>query len=83
MTLEAQAMGVPVIGFDSGGVSYTVSEKTGVLVTQKNIKQLAEEIEKLVLDKSQYQSMSLEARKWVLDHYTISKMIHEYYADIL
>lgn len=83
VTIEAQSMGVPVIGFDSGGVSYTVTNDTSVLVPQKETIQLATEIEKLITDKNQYQSMSFEARKWVVDHFDISHMIDKYYGDIL
>lgn len=83
VTIEAQAMGLPVIGFDSGGVSYTVTEETSILVPQKDVIQLVKEIEYVIRNKSNYQSMSLEARKWAVHQFDISSMVNAYYNDIL
>ncbi|MEP0263907.1 glycosyltransferase [Dokdonia sp.] len=83
VTIEAQAMGIPVVGFDSGGVSYTVTEKTSILVPQKEVIQLAKEIEGVIIHKSNYKLMSLEARKWAVHQFDISRMVNAYYDDIL
>jgi len=83
VSAEAQAMGVPVIGFNSGGVPYTVTKKTGILVQQKDTKALSNEIGALIIDKNRYQSMSFEARKWVIEQFDISNMIDNYYQDII
>lgn len=46
---EAQACGLPVIGFDSGGVKYTFSDgKTGFIIPEGNVNAMVEKIEKLV-----------------------------------
>ncbi|WP_299684316.1 glycosyltransferase [uncultured Dokdonia sp.] len=83
VTIEAQSMGVPVVGFDSGGVSYTVPEKNNRLVPQKDVSRLVEKIEDLIADKKNYQSMSIEARKWAVDRFDISHMIDNYYHNML
>jgi colanic acid/amylovoran biosynthesis glycosyltransferase len=59
VSLEAQAMGLPVIGFDSGGFPETIIEnKTGILVKDKDYNDLSKSIETLINNAELYKSMS-------------------------
>lgn len=49
VTAEAQASGIPAIGFNSGGVPETIiDKKTGFIVPEKNIDALFEKVEILI-----------------------------------
>src|SRR5581483_10078471 len=62
--LEAQAMGLPVVGFSSGGIPETVChEKTGFLSREKDWTSLANNILLLLQDESLWQRMSEAARE--------------------
>ncbi|MBT8394714.1 MAG: glycosyltransferase, partial [Bacteroidia bacterium] len=66
VTIEAQASGLPVIGFDSGGVKYTfINNKTGILVNEKDTDAYANAIAQLINDVDLYQSCSLAAPEFV------------------
>ena len=59
VSIEAQAMGLPVIGFNSGGFPDTIQEgKTGYAVKDRDHIALAEKIEELIINPSLYQDMS-------------------------
>lgn len=83
VTAEAQAMGLPVLGFNSGGVSSTVSNKTAMLVNEKEIDKLYEKIVELIKNKKKYSCMSQDARKWVVSNFNISTMVDAYYEDLI
>ena len=64
VSVEAQAMGLPVVGFNSGGFPETLLEgKTGFTVEDRNIDQLASKIKYLIDNPDLYASMSQEAIK--------------------
>jgi len=80
---EAQAMGLPVIVSDIGGVSEGfVDGKTGFLVEEKNISQIADCLLKLVSDGYLRAEMGLQGRKFVENKYSIEvtteKIVNEY-----
>lgn len=59
VSLEAQASGLPVIGFQSGGFPDTIIEgKTGFAVEDRNVNALADKIEILIQNPKLYKSMS-------------------------
>lgn len=58
VSLEAQAMGLPIIGFKSGGFPETITSKSGLLAKQKDVPELVAQIELLLEDKSLYSEMS-------------------------
>lgn len=63
---EAQASGLPIVAFDSGGVAETIKDKkTGFVVEEKNVKAMAEAIEKFILDLELLNKFGAEARKLV------------------
>ncbi|KAA3622552.1 MAG: colanic acid biosynthesis glycosyltransferase WcaL [Flavobacterium sp.] len=71
-TLEAQAMGLPVVAFDSGGVAETIIDsKTGYLVGEKDIEGMVVCIENLINDDQLYRKMSISAINNVENNFDI------------
>lgn len=62
VSIEAQACGLPVIGFNSGGFIETIiNEKTGYAVEDKNTTQMLEKILTLINSPNKYSSFSSSA----------------------
>lgn len=62
VSIEAQAMGMPVIGFDSGGFIDTIKDgETGFLVEDRNSDQIVEKICYLINNPELYEKMSQAA----------------------
>jgi glycosyltransferase involved in cell wall biosynthesis len=79
--IEAQAMGVPVIGTRVGGVPDTLREgETGLLVPAHEPSALADAIIALASDREQRQRMSKAGRSWVLEEYTVQRMAERMHA---
>ena len=79
VSLEAQAMDLPVIGFKSGGFPETVIDgNTAILVEDKNINSMAEAVESLINDKKLMNSMSKGARTHVLESFSFEKTTKRY-----
>ena len=76
--LEAMACGIPVVGFDVGGISEQITEDCGFMVKSKDIEALAEAIEKLLNDDNIRKKFSENCRKRVLQNYTIEKFTDNY-----
>lgn len=71
VSLEAQAMGLPVLGFQSGGFPETLIEgKTGVTVKDKDIEAMANTIEDLILNGGKLQEMGKAAKKYIRDNFS-------------
>lgn len=69
--LEAQAAGLPVVAFDSGGVSATVrAGETALLAPENDEAAFAENIATLLRDKAQRERMGEAARRFVLTERT-------------
>jgi colanic acid/amylovoran biosynthesis glycosyltransferase len=74
VSLEAQAIGLPVIGFQSGGFPETVIEgETGFIVEDQNVAAMANAIEKFILDENLLRTMSEKAKNHILNSYTFEK----------
>lgn len=74
-TIEAQACGLPVIAFDSGGVKYTIEEgKTGYLVPEKDIDAMASIIQKIHLSKDKFFQMSEAATLFAKNEFSLKKL---------
>jgi len=58
VSIEAQVMGLPVVGFNSGGFPETITSESGLLAKQKDVPELVAQIELLLEDKSLYSEMS-------------------------
>jgi len=87
VALEIQACGIPVIGTDVGGLPETfIDKKTGVLIKQNDVAELAQTIISLIKDNKRKQSMSINARNFVEENFSwavITKKLIKKYEDIL
>lgn len=79
VSLESQAMGVPVVGFKSGGFPETLIEgETGITVEDKNHTEMATTIELLINDHEKRNRMSVAAKKHIKDNFDSSKVTVKY-----
>ena len=70
--LEAQAMGTPVVSFDSGGIPEAVLQgKTGFLYPEKDVNGLSEGILTLLTNNEKWREMSEAGIRFVHDNYDI------------
>ena len=80
--LEAMASGLPVVANKSGGIVEVIeNEKTGLLCEEKNIEQLAFNINRLLTNEELVKSLLNNSKK-VVEKYDY-KNISEKYKDIL
>lgn len=79
VSLEAQAMELPVIGFQSGGFPETlVDGKTGFLVEDQDVEAMAAVVEKLFNDRHLLQQMAKNARAHVVENFSFEKTTKKY-----
>jgi glycosyltransferase involved in cell wall biosynthesis len=72
--LEAQAAGLPVVAFDSGGVSETVKAgETALLAPEYDEAALAAALTRLLRDKALRADMGAAARRFILTERTIAR----------
>ncbi|WP_452225895.1 glycosyltransferase [Lacinutrix cladophorae] len=72
VTAEAQAMGLPVVAFNSGGVPYTILDnETGFLVLEKDVTGYADGIIKLLDNPSLYAKMSNSSKKFASNNFSM------------
>lgn len=72
VTGEAQACGLPVVAFNSGGVPYTMIDgETGFLSEENDYQDMAKNIEKLITNPGLRKQMSEKARQFVTEHYAL------------
>lgn len=70
-TLEAQACGLPVIVFDSGGVKYTLEDQvTGFVCVEYDVQSLVQKIELLYLNPALRNKMGSDAVAFVEAHFS-------------
>lgn len=81
-TLEAQACGLPVIAYDSGGVKYTIKDTiTGYLFDEFEIDKVVEKLLFLNENRDVIQEMSNNCYKFVEENYS-QKVINEKWSSI-
>lgn len=76
VALEAMASGLPVVASKSGGITEIVTDgKNGILVEEKNVKELAEKINLLLNNKELYQEITENIKDAIIkyDYKTIAK----------
>ncbi len=87
VTGEAQACGLPVVAFRSGGVPYTIAEgETGFLSKENDYLDMAANIERLIKDEELRLSMGIKARKFVEDNFSqhhLGKIWKDVYSQLL
>ena len=75
---ESMSCGIPVVGFNVGGIPEQVTEDCGIMVEPKDVNALAKAIEKLLNDEKMKKNFSENCRKRVLQNYTIDKFTDSY-----
>jgi glycosyltransferase involved in cell wall biosynthesis len=77
--LESMSCGVPVVGFDTGGIQDTVRHgQTGLLVPFADVNALRDAISELLGNDSTARSMGEKGRQIVLDEYTYTHISQRY-----
>ncbi|WP_306223857.1 glycosyltransferase family 4 protein [Bosea beijingensis] len=72
--LEAQAAGLPVVAFDSGGVAETVkADETALLAPERDEEALAAALASLLRDKALRADMGAAARRFIVTERTIAR----------
>ncbi len=87
VTLKAAAAGVPVVGFDAGGLPEAVVDgETGVLVPAEDVEALHEAMVRLIDDDDLRQRMGIAGRKRMQNEFSIATMADkhvEFYEAVL
>lgn len=74
--LEAQACGVPVVGSRIGGIPEALEDgKTGLLFECENVDDLADKIERFIVDKEFRERAGERAREFILERFSVEKMV--------
>ena len=85
--MEAMACGVPVVGFETGGIPEMVAHKrTGFIAAQKDSRELAEGIIWALEDNDRQNELAQNARKKAEEEYAhnvVSRQYKEVYKSIL
>jgi glycosyltransferase involved in cell wall biosynthesis len=78
VVLEAQAMGLPVVGTAHSGISEAVCHgKTGFLVAERDWEALAERIARLLRDETLWQEFSRRGRERMRTTFSVEKQVRE------
>lgn len=84
---EAQAMGLPVVSFATGGIPEAVAHgKTGFLAPEGDAKRLASYILQLLSNKELWQKFSTEGQKRAREHFNLrkqTKKLEEIYKEVI
>jgi glycosyltransferase involved in cell wall biosynthesis len=77
--LEAQAMGKPVVAYDSGGIREAVlAGETGFLVKEGDVSALADKIGLLLQDEAERQRMGERGREFTLRKFGLSALVQRH-----
>ena len=79
VSVEAQAVGVPVVAFNSGGVSTTIKNGfSGFLVTEKDCNAMVDAILKLINNKEDLNTMRINASRFAKQNFSLEKVVDEH-----
>jgi glycosyltransferase involved in cell wall biosynthesis len=77
--LEAQAVGVPVVGFRSGGIVEAIADgETGVLVPAGDAVALADAVGSLLNDSDRRHRLATAGPDWVRNEFGVGRMVQGY-----
>jgi len=77
--LESFACGIPVVGFDSGGIPEMVRPgETGLLARVENVEELSEKVDWMINHSEERQQMGLNARRVVEREYSLEIEVKRY-----
>lgn len=77
--LEAAAAGKPIVASCAGGIPEIIEDrKTGILVEPKNVKSLADGLERILLGKIDAREMGGRAREIVKEKFSAERMVEAY-----
>ena len=76
--LEGMSYGLVTIASDIGGIPSLIKHnKDGVLISPGNSQELAQNLEKLIIDRSLMQTLSKSARSTIIEGYSMEKMVND------
>ncbi len=78
VVLEAQALGIPVVAFDSQGGHVDVLKNSGILVPLKDVRKLAENLIEILKNTEKWEKYSELSLKNI-QNYSVNKKAEEYY----
>ncbi|HIB38257.1 GT4 family glycosyltransferase PelF [Mesonia sp.] len=76
--LESMGCGIPVVATDVGGVKEALDEHSGFVCKPKNHQEIGENVIKLLQNEELRKSMGINARKRVVDNFTLKNFIDQY-----
>jgi len=77
--VESMSCGTPIVAFNIGGMPDMIDHRiNGVLVEPFNVSLMAKEISDIFNDENYYNSLTVEARKKVLNYFDIKIVIKKY-----
>jgi glycosyltransferase involved in cell wall biosynthesis len=76
--LESMSCGIPVVATDVGGVTEALDESCGFICKPKDHVEIGNRVAELLKNKELREQMGINARKKVVDNFTIGKFISEY-----
>lgn len=85
--MEAQAMEVPPIAYNIGGMSEGIQQgKTGFIIPKGDLKLFTEKLRELLIEKDKRKKMGRDARRFVQEHFSLkalAKRHEQYYLRII
>ena len=72
------ACGIPVVGFNVGGIPEQVTEGCGIMIKSKDIKALGKAMERLLTNDEMRRNFGENCRKRILQNYTIKEFADNY-----
>lgn len=80
VTIEAQASGLPVVAFNTGGVPQTIdSFKSGFLTPEKDVGEFASYVERLYNDQQLRRKMGIRASQFVREKFNIENIAQSHF----